>query len=166
MLRTALSSMRHRTVRSGNFAARYYRTTRYGLDLVLWSRLFSRRGPVPVELPWPILARKNVAYQPPALHVSAPGARLGHWDEGFAAVYANLFLNLQTPDILSKIRYAHPAPAFRGVYLWDSAFIAQVWKAWDVGVARDVNRAVLDVRDGDRLQHVAKLALFGRSPPL
>lgn len=138
-----------------DFASRFNRSARYGLDLVLWSRLLaSRRDPIPLDLPPALLAAKAVAHPPPALHVSGPPAEVAHWDEGFAAVYATLFLNLQMPNVLSAVRYAHPAPAFPGVYLWDSAFIAQVWKPWDLAVARDVNRAVIDLRDGDRLQHV------------
>lgn len=155
MLHGLLRHIKRPTVRAANFATRFNRITRYGLDLVLWSRLFAhRRGPIPVELPPALLELKGVEHQPPVLYVSGPPARVGHWDEGFAGVNAALFLNLQTPDILSSIRYAHPAPAFQGIYLWDSAFIAQVWKPWDLGVARDVNRAVIELRDGERLQHV------------
>jgi hypothetical protein len=77
-----------------------------------------------------------------------------HWDAGFASVYAALLLNLQTADELSALRYAHPAPAFQGIYLWDSAFISQVWKPWDLAVAQDLNQAVVQLRDGARLQHV------------
>ncbi len=154
MLRSLLHFLRINTVRTGQFAARYYRAGRYGLNLVLWSRLFSRRGPVPLELPIALLREKRVDHSPPALHVSARGGRYGHWDEGFAAVNATLFLNLQTPDVLSSVRYAHPAPSFHGVFLWDSAFIAQVWKHWDLRTAEEVTRAVIDLRDGDRLQHV------------
>jgi len=111
---------------------------------------------------------KGVTEPPPALHVSGRPALFGCWDEGFAAVYATLFFNLQKPDILSAIRYAHPAPSFQGVFLWDSAFIAQVWKPWDISVAEDVARAVIELRDESRLQHV--VADFSQSaftqPPL
>ena len=79
---------------------------------------------------------------------------------GFAAVHAALFLNLQTAGTSAKLRYAHPSPALHAIYLWDSAFIAQIWKWWDPEVAFDVLRAVVERRDGDRLQHFA--ADFGR----
>jgi len=154
MLRELASSIRHRSSHVGRYASRYHRAFRYGLDLVLWSRLFSRRGPVPIELPQSILEQKQVGHQPPTLFVSSPNADLGCWEEGFKAVYANLFLNLQMPDVLSKLRYIHPAPSFEGIYLWDSAFTAQVWKHWDLGTAFEVNQAVIDLRDGRRLQHV------------
>jgi hypothetical protein len=154
--RSALRRVRRPTTRAWVFANRANRVTRYGLDLVLWSRLLaSRRGPVPLEVPPALRRRKGVAHAAPRLHVSGPPAQVQHWDEGFEAVYANLFLNLKRPDWLSPVRYAHPAPAFPGIYLWDSAFIAQVWKPWDRAVAHEVNEAVLLQRDGDRLQHVA-----------
>jgi len=63
---------------------------------------------------------------PPHLDASGhPDARAV--SDGFAEVYALLFANLQRPDLLSSTRHAIPGPAFRGVYLWDSAFIAQIW---------------------------------------
>lgn len=131
------------------------KTVRYGLDLVLWSRLLNkRRAPIPLDLPASLLDKKNVIHDPPALFVSSPGSEFKHWEEGFQAVFATLFLNLQPPDVLSEIRYAHPAPSFNGIYLWDSAFTAQVWKHWDLQVAEDVNRAVVNLHEDGRLQHV------------
>lgn len=150
-----LQHLRRPTVRAARYASRLNRVTRYGLDLVLWSRLLSsRRDPLPLDVSDRILREKKVRYAPPALHVSGPPGQAEHWADGFAAVHAALFLNLNRPDVLSPVRYAHPAPSFQGVYLWDSAFIAQVWKVWDPTVALEVNRAVVELRDGDRLQHV------------
>lgn len=168
-LRQAEGFLRRRTRHVTGLATRFNRLLFHALDLVLWSRLFrSRRGPIPVELPLEMLRRKNIGSEAPVLHVSGMQAEVAHWDDGFAGVYAVLFENLQVPDILSPIRYAHPAPAFRGVYLWDSAFISQVWKAWDAGVAHDVSRVVIHLRDGDRLQHVVSdlVASVYTQPPL
>jgi hypothetical protein len=122
--------------------------------VLLWTRLLGRRDPIPIEFPRELLAKKGIGAQPPTLFVGGPPDTVGHWDEGFAAVNAALLLNLQRPDVLSTVRYAHPAPAFHGVYLWDSAFIAQAWRVWDVAVAADVIRSVVRLREGDRLQHV------------
>src|SRR5690606_7329232 len=93
---------------------------------------------------------------------------LESWTHGFAAANAALFLNLRTPDRLALSRHAHPAPPFRAIYLWDSAFIAQVWKWWDPAVAWDVLQSVIDLRDGDRLQHFASEFAFSKftQPPL
>lgn len=154
-LRQLLSRLRGSTTHVARFASRFSRVFRYGLDLVLWSRLFDRKlDTVPVELARTLLSKKHVAHSAPSLHVADASGLMAIWEEGFAGVYATLLLNLNLPDTLSPVRYAHPAPAFRGVYLWDSAFIAQVWKAWDPLVARDVAQAVIDLREGDRLQHV------------
>ncbi len=154
MLRELIRASRIQTRQVGRSAAQYHRALRYGLDLVLWSRLFSQRGPVPNELPDELLATKSVFHRPPMLHVTSGDDRCAYWPDAFSNVYSNLFLNLQVPDILSELRYAHPAPSFAGIYLWDSAFIAQCWKHWDSKTALEINRAVFNVRDGDRFQHV------------
>lgn len=168
-LRTVLGFLRRRTRRFTGLATRLNRITFFALDLVLWSRIFrSRRGPIPVEIPLRLLKRKKVHVEAPVLHVSGMHSEVAHWDDGFAGVYAVLFENLQIPDVLSPIRYAHPAPAFRGVYLWDSAFISQIWKTWDLEVAHDVSRVVVHLRDGARLQHVVSdlVASVYTQPPL
>lgn len=150
--------------------SRLHRVSLYGFNLLLWSRLVDRRlDAVPIELTRTLLEKKGVRYSAPNLSVAGLEARRAAvWEEGFAGVYATLLLNLQLPDSLSPVRYAHPAPSFAGVYLWDSAFISRVWAPWDRLVARDVLQAVVDLRDGDRLQHV--VADFSESaytqPPL
>ena len=162
-IRDFLARVRRPSAHAARLATRLDRTTLYGLDLVLWSRLLaSRRSPIPIELPRALMETKDVRFTPPVLHVSGPSDLATTWEEGFAAVHAALFLNLQVPDVLSRHRYAHPAPAFRGVYLWDSAFIAQIWKNWDLRTAREILTAVMALRDGDRLQHV--VADFVSSP--
>lgn len=168
-LRLFFRAIRHRTGHVASYAARLNRLVAYGFDLVLWSNLIaSRRSPVPLELSRRLLETKAIGQLPPVLFVSGAPAQTGHWIEGFAAVNAGLFLNLQNPDELSYHRYAHPAPSFRGIYLWDSAFIAQIWKWWEPQVAFDVLRSVVALRDGDRLQHF--VADFAESkftqPPL
>lgn len=168
-LRKAESFLRRRTRHVTGLATRFNRLVFFALDLVLWSRVFrSQRGPIPVELPLRVLRGKQVEVEAPVLHVSGLHGDVAHWDDGFAGVYAVLFENLQVPDVLSPIRYAHPAPAFRGVYLWDSAFISQIWKTWDRDVAHDVSRVVVHLRDGDRLQHVVSdlVASVYTQPPL
>jgi len=136
-------------------ASRHTKTFRYGLDLVLWSRILSgRRAAVPLDLPMPLLLDKGVKSFPPSLFLTDLSGDWHHWEEGFQAVYASLFLNLQTPNILSELRYAHPAPSFNGIYLWDSAFISQIWKHWDWETANEINMALIDQQLGDRLPHV------------
>ncbi|MFP4077483.1 MAG: MGH1-like glycoside hydrolase domain-containing protein [Halochromatium sp.] len=126
----------------------------YVWHLLIWSRISAgRSGLLPIELPPEVLRRKGIETPPPHLRV-AGHAQATCFERGFAEVYALLFANLQQADLLSPTRYAIPGPAFRGVYLWDSAFIARVWRWWDADVAAEILRAVIDLRDGDRLQHV------------
>jgi len=128
----------------------------FGFEILVLSRLFERRGASADAMTTTLLAAKDIERLPPELEVTdSHGRSLASWRHGFAGVNASLFLNLQTPNRLSDLRHAHPGPPFRGVYLWDSAFIAQVWKGWDPQVAWEVLAAVIRLRDGDRLQHFA-----------
>ena len=145
-------------LRTPQVAGRWYRGLSYAWHLLVWSRIAAgRAGALPIELPAHMLHGKGIALPPP--HLEAVGNLQTRADgqaltDGFAEVYALLFANLQRADLLSSTRHAIPGPAFRGVYLWDSAFIAQVWAWWDPAVAADVLNAVVELRDGDRLRHV------------
>ncbi len=153
-LRRFLKQARSTTGRAAAFASRGTRGLHYLWHLLIWSRISAgRSGLLPIELPPEVLRRKGVETSPPHLRISGH-AQATAFELGFAEVYALLFANLQQADLLSPTRHAIPGPAFRGIYLWDSAFIAQIWRWWDAGVAADVLRAVIDLRDGDRLQHV------------
>ena len=148
-------------------AARVQRLLAFGFYLVLWSKVF-KGHPFLEPVEEALLATKSVHRLPPELDVCDRTGAIESWSRGFAGVHAGLFLNLHNPDALSPARYAQPAPSFRAIYLWDSAFIAQIWKVWDPEVAWDVLRSVIEVRHGDRLQHYA--SDFARSsftqPPL
>jgi len=152
-LRRFEHAARHNSRRLARLGLRFNRGITYAWDLLVWSRVeAARAGLISLELPAAMLARKAVPHGPP--HLTTAPSRFAYFQEGYSAVHAILFANLQTPDILSKLRYAHPGPAFRGVYLWDSAFIAQIWRSWDSAVAAEILEAVIALRDGDRLQHV------------
>ncbi|MEW5423344.1 trehalase family glycosidase [Amorphus sp. 3PC139-8] len=132
--------------------ARGWRLLVFATYLLLWSKVFKGHHFLePVEAA--LLHAKGVRHLPPELDVDGPDGPDPAWTQGFAAIHAALFLNLRNPDTLSSVRYARPAPSFRAVYLWDSAFIAQIWKGWDPEVAFDVLRSVVMLREGDRLQH-------------
>lgn len=98
---------------------------------------------------------KGVLFASPSIAVSDSQNRMNSWGAAFHAVYRTLQNNLHEPNNFFKTRYAFPSPIFRGVYLWDTAFIAQAWKPWDAQTARDINSAVLDHADNGRLQHLA-----------
>lgn len=127
----------------------------FGFEQIVLSRLFERRRPMAQSVTAALLKTKSIDVLPPELIVADSNGQVDHWTHGFAAANAALFLNLRNPDALSDLRYARPAPSFQAIYLWDSAFIAQVWKWWDPAVAHDVLGAVLRHRDGARLQHFA-----------
>lgn len=100
-----------------------------------------------------VKAAKGVAFDAPSLSVSGlPDS--GAWARGFPAVYETLLANLHGPNRFFATRFAYPSPVFRGVYLWDSAFIAQVWKPWDAATANEVAEAVWgNAAEDGRLKH-------------
>jgi hypothetical protein len=168
-VRKLIHQARYQAWAAANGARRFSRLLVFGVELVILSKLFSRRrSPAPPEITAALLHTKSIDHFPPELSISGPDDTYGCWSEGFSSVNASLFLNLHNPDGLSPVRYAHPAPSFRAIYLWDSAFISQIWKWWDPDVACDVLRSVIELRDGSRLQHF--VAEFTRSkltqPPL
>ncbi|KAF0093385.1 MAG: glycoside hydrolase family protein [Puniceicoccaceae bacterium 5H] len=168
MLRRAFAKARVKTGGVARFGLRLFSMLEYGWHLAFWSRLSAARfRREPVRLPPDMLASKGIQRQAPALKVEGLSESKA-FDEGFAAVYAYLFSNLQNPDMLAGVRHVRPGPAFRGIYLWDSAFIARVWQDWDPTVGLDALRAVMEVRDGDRLQHVVADFVASRytQPPL
>jgi hypothetical protein len=131
---------------------RFRRLLGFGLYVLLWSKIF-RCGRDFTRINLGLLVSKSIQSMPPQLAVCRAGAPIDAWSQGFTAVNAVLLWNLQKPDVLSRSRYAHPAPAFRAIYLWDSAFIAQIWKLWDPQVAFEVLHSVVALRQGARLQH-------------
>jgi len=136
---------------------------RFAVGHVVVSRLFAglRRAP-PAEITQTLMRAKAIDHPPPVLVVEGDDDSDQAWDRGFATVNAALYLNLRTPDDVASVRHAHPAPSFPAIYLWDSAFIAQIWRWWDPAVAGDVLRAVVETRDGDRLRHFT--SAFAQSP--
>jgi hypothetical protein len=147
---------------------RLWRLAAFGFELLILTRLLERHRPVAESVTAALLKSKSIGAAPPELKVCIDNQTVDSWTHGFTAVNAALFLNLRCADSLSPCRHAHPAPPFRAVYLWDSAFIAQVWKWWEPEVAWDILNSVIRLRDGDRLQHFA--SEFSRSrftqPPL
>jgi glycogen debranching enzyme len=148
--------------------ARVRRLLIFGFEQIVLSRLFERHRPIADSITAALLKTKSVEAHPPELTVTDASGQVDSWTHGFSAANAALFLNLRNPDQLSPARYARPAPSFQAMYLWDSAFIAQVWKWWEPNVAHDVLASVLARPAGGRLQHF--VSEFSRSewtqPPL
>ncbi|WPL18271.1 Glucosidase YgjK precursor [Thiorhodovibrio winogradskyi] len=170
-LRARLAAWRTPTRAVARYGGRGWRALHYGLNLLLFSRILAgRAGFAPIELPPAVLRKKGVTRAPPRLRILEAGEQdaLAGFAAGFAEVYALLFANLQGAGLLSPHRFALPGPAFQGIYLWDSAFIAPIWRAWSPEIAEEVLLSVLAVRDGDRLQHVVSEFAQSRytQPPL
>ncbi len=127
----------------------------FGFEQIVLARLFERHRPIADGVTAALLKSKSIELHPPDLTVTQGAEQVDDWTHGFAAANAALFLNLRNPDALSPVRHARPAPSFQAIYLWDSAFIAQVWKWWDPEVAHDVLDSVMRQSDGDRLPHFA-----------
>ncbi|UEM24556.1 hypothetical protein JL100_030530 (plasmid) [Skermanella mucosa] len=163
-----IGSLGYRTRLAGSGLSRLGRLVFFAFDIIVLSRLLERRHRPLDPAVAALLATKKIRRLPPEITVEAADGTIDTWRHGFSAVNASLFLNLQSANALTKQRHAHPGPPFRAIYLWDSAFIAQVWKRWDPLVAWEVLYAVIEKRSGDRLQHFA--SEFGRSrltqPPL
>ncbi|MGF1452872.1 MAG: amylo-alpha-1,6-glucosidase [Opitutales bacterium] len=145
---------RWRTQRVPRIAYRFRRTLQYLFHLLVWSRVVvARQNWGRIVIPEDLRHAKQVPFGQPQLECRGrSGAE--HVESGFRAVYDILFANLKRADLITPLRHAVPGPAFAGVYLWDSAFIAQIWNTWDRATAREVLEAVIELREGDRLQHV------------
>lgn len=133
---------------------KFLRTARYLTELLVWSRIFvARRTSANIRINDTLRADKSVGIPQPQLSIY-PSGEFQHFQHGVDIVFDVLFANLRKTNRLLPFRHALPAPAFAGVYLWDSAFIAIIWRYWDTTVALDVLSSVLALRDGDKLQHV------------
>ncbi len=153
MLRRALALLRPSTARVARVASRFSAVTRYAFDLVVWSRIVAR--PTDLARHSQAMRHRGVEHPAPTIFITGNHEQAHVWEAGFSEIYRLLLANLQAPDLISRRRYGRPSPAFQGVYLWDSAFIAQVWKPWDVGVALDTCLAVVEQADEHgRLPHV------------
>ncbi len=91
------------------------------------------------------------------------------WDEGFAAVFAELEKNLQGKTPLLRNRWAKPAPRTFATYLWDTCFIAQVWKLWRPEIGYEILKPFfLKQRSGGRIPNEVDFIQSGSGihPPL
>ncbi len=77
---------------------------------------------------------KGVRENPPETPPGLPG----DWDRSFHAAYNRLCHNLKGPNSFFRGHRAHPGPPYKAAYLWDTAFIAQVWRHWDPRIAQEL----------------------------
>lgn len=59
-------------------------------------------------------------------------------ETSFQEIYNLLNLNLIEPLRKNDSRFAIPGPPYPAAYLWDSAFISNIWRLWDANIAREI----------------------------
>ena len=75
-------------------------------------------------------------------------------EKGYKEIFRCLEINLNAPLLKLKRRWAMPAGKYMACYLWDSAFISQIWKYWDEDVACEILFPLLDSQaDDGRVPH-------------
>lgn len=65
------------------------------------------------------------------------------WKEAYESSFDFLCDNLKTPDNFFRGYRSHPAPAYKAAYLWDTAFISQIWLHWDTNIAEELIHYIL-----------------------
>lgn len=79
-------------------------------------------------------AKKGIIRSAP----TAPNFMNDRESEAFRAMNDSLCWNLKTPNRFFRGYRAHPGPPYKAAYLWDTAFISQVWMYWDPRIAQEL----------------------------
>ena len=69
-----------------------------------------------------------------------------NWQSAYNDVFNVLCHNLKAPNAFFRGYRAHPGPPYKAAYLWDTAFITQVWLHWDTHIAEELIHYVLKFR--------------------
>ena len=88
---------------------------------------------------------------------------------GFMEIYKVLNNNLNAPMGKIKHRWAMPSGIFMSAYLWDSAFISQIWKYWDSNIAGEILMPLFDSQSEDgRIPHFTNFLTTSKltQPPI
>jgi hypothetical protein len=85
--------------------------------------------------------RKGISVSPPPLKTNI--VLEDNWKEAYQDVFNILCHNLKKPDPFFRGYRAHPGPPYKAAYLWDTAFITQVWLHWDTRIAEELIHYVL-----------------------
>lgn len=87
------------------------------------------------------------------------------WELAFHDVWNVLCFNLKTPNAFFKGYRAHPSPAYKAAYLWDTAFISQIWRHWDTQIAEELIHYVLRFQNPNGMIHHAVLEILVKPYP-
>jgi len=105
----------------------------------------------------------------PELNAPSLMVQKGHdyWDKAFADSYRLLTLNLKPPEPPFTTRYVVPGPKFKKeVYLWDTAFIALVWRWRDASVAQEIFLPLFAIAKPDGMIPHSSLQTRDSQPPV
>jgi len=78
--------------------------------------------------------KKQVAREMPLSPINLSGPE----SEAYQALFHSLCHNLKVPNHFYRGFRSHPGPPYKAAYLWDTAFISQVWMYWDTGIAQEL----------------------------
>ena len=87
------------------------------------------------------LKKKGISHPMPEIPVSISVEE--NWKEAFQASFEVLCENLKTPNNFFRGFRAHPGPPYKAAYLWDTAFITQMWLHWDTNIAEELIKYIL-----------------------
>ena len=65
-------------------------------------------------------------------------ARTSQWESAYHDTHRVLCKNLRKPSRFFPGYRSRPAKPFPAAYLWDTAFISQIWRHWDTDVAQSL----------------------------
>jgi neutral trehalase len=92
-------------------------------------------------------------------------ARDAGWVEAYDYIYQKLCMNLKTPNRFFRGYRSHPAPKYMAAYLWDTAFISQIWRQWDPKIAQELIKYLLRFQGADGILHHAVLEILIKPYP-
>jgi putative isomerase len=94
---------------------------------------------------------------------TAPTEQIEIWAQTQGAVIQELQENLRPADATNPFVHVVPSPKFEAVYLWDSAFISQIWKLYDPRISQEIIQSVLVNQEPDG-RIPLEVSLLNRSP--
>jgi glycogen debranching enzyme len=101
------------------------------------------------------LERKKINQEAP----HAPRSLSAKETEAFDALHRSLCANLKTPNRFFRGFRAHPGPPYKAAYLWDTAFISQVWMYWDPTIAQELMKYLMRFQKKDGMVKHAVLEI-------
>ncbi|HUY00786.1 MAG TPA: trehalase family glycosidase [Candidatus Deferrimicrobium sp.] len=89
------------------------------------------------------------------------------FSEGYRKIFQVLEINLNAPLGKLRHRWTMPAGKYIACYLWDSAFISQIWKYWDQNVAAEILLSILEnqAEDGQIAHFISFISKSNKTQP-